>query len=497
MTFHPTSNVFSGQNALKDYYDPDKNPPLPLVEIPRQLNPFYNDGVHIYAKMMTFLPAHNVKELPALAMLSSSQISPQTKSLVEYSSGSTVISMGIVGRILHGIVDTRAYISNKTSESKLRLLQFFGLDLRLFGGPSQPEPTDARGGIQRARHDAEIDDTTVNLNQYENDLNWGSHMRWTGPQILAQLPSLSVFCAGMGTAGTLTGTATYLKREKPSVATVGVCTSPGDRVPGPRSHALLAPVKFPWKTCVDSIVECGSEDAFKTSLYLSRNGLICGPSSGFNLVGLIRYLEKQKVEGTFEQLRGDMGRIDCVFLCCDLPYQYLDEYFHKVPEAEFPRIQGENLVKVDPYRYEEGWELEPRNAALVNACSRDDSILVDLRATSDMDHVSDPKTEHTLRIPLKTLQRDQTSPFHDNTILEEQWKELAQHFDRKTSPSAKHLDVLQGKTAVVIDYIGDTAWMATSILRANGVTAWSIKGGGHAWSDQQNAPSPVDSPQRA
>ncbi|KAJ4359612.1 uncharacterized protein N0V89_000167 [Didymosphaeria variabile] len=496
MTFPPTSNVFSGQNALRDYYDPDKNPPLPLVEIPRQLNPFYDDGVHIYAKMMTFLPAHNVKELPALAMLSSSQISPQTKSLVEYSSGSTVISMGIIARVLHGIVDTRAYISNKTSESKLKLLQFFGLDLRLFGGPSQPEPTDERGGIQRARRDAEADDTMANLNQYENDLNWGSHMRWTGPQILAQLPSISVLCAGMGTAGTLTGTATYLKRAKPSVATVGVCTSPGDRVPGPRSHALLAPVKFPYKACVDEIVECGSEDAFKTSLYLTRNGLICGPSSGFNLVGLIRYLEKRKVEGTLEQLRGDTGRIECVFLCCDLPYQYLDEYFEKVPKADFPPIRGANLAKVDMYRYEEGWELKPQSAALVNACSRDDSILVDLRATSDIGPLSYPKTGHTLRIPMRTLQRDQTSPFHDSQILEQQWKELADCFDRKTSPYAEHLDVLQGKTAVIICYNGDTAWMATSILRANGVIAWSIKGGAHAWADQQNIPSPVDSPQR-
>jgi hypothetical protein len=67
-----------------------------------------------------------------------------------------------------------------------------------------------------------------------------------------------------------------------------VCTTPGDRVPGPRSHALLAPVEFPWKESVDVMEECGSHDAYRLSMDLSREGLICGPSSGFNLQGNIQ-----------------------------------------------------------------------------------------------------------------------------------------------------------------------------------------------------------------
>lgn len=57
-------NVFSGANSLIDYFNPDKNAPLPLVELPPQLNPYYEDGVRIYAKMLTALPATNVKSLP-------------------------------------------------------------------------------------------------------------------------------------------------------------------------------------------------------------------------------------------------------------------------------------------------------------------------------------------------------------------------------------------------------------------------------------------------
>jgi len=72
-----------------------------------------------------------------------------------------------------------------------------------------------------------------------------------------------------------------------------VCTAAGDRVPGPRSLALLSPVEFPWRDSVDAIEEVGSKDAFSLSLALCRAGLICGPSSGFNLQGKRNYLAVQ------------------------------------------------------------------------------------------------------------------------------------------------------------------------------------------------------------
>ena len=62
-------NVFSGPDAIKDLLNPDRNPPLPLVEIPEHLNPFVKDGVRVFAKLMNFLPLANVKSLPAYNML--------------------------------------------------------------------------------------------------------------------------------------------------------------------------------------------------------------------------------------------------------------------------------------------------------------------------------------------------------------------------------------------------------------------------------------------
>lgn len=57
-------NVYFGPDSMKQYFDPDCQPPLPLVELPQCLNPYYADGVRIYAKMMTMHPANNVKAMP-------------------------------------------------------------------------------------------------------------------------------------------------------------------------------------------------------------------------------------------------------------------------------------------------------------------------------------------------------------------------------------------------------------------------------------------------
>lgn len=274
-------------------------------------------------------------------MLQSDVAPGKTNTIIEYSSGSTVISMSMIARVMHGVQDTRAYLSNKTSEAKLRLMQFFGLNVSLFGGPSQPEPYDERGGIQSARRMATESDAILNPNQYENDKNWQSHIRWTGPQIFKQLPEINVLCAGMGTSGTMTGLGTYFKQAKPSVVRLGVCTAPGDRVPGPRSFALMRPVEFPWKEAVDTIEEVNSYDSFSLSLELCREGIVCGPSSGFNLQGLFQMIEKRKKAGTLSELVGPDGSIHCVFLCCDLPYQYIGEYFQRLGEDKFHPIQNE------------------------------------------------------------------------------------------------------------------------------------------------------------
>ena len=140
----------------------------------------------------------------------------------------------------------------------------------------------------------------------------------------------------------MTGIGGYLKEHKPTAHVVAVCTAAGDRVPGPRSYELLLPLKFRWQEVVDSVEEVGSMDSYRLSMQLSREGLICGPSSGFNLQGLYQFLQKLKDEDRLDEIRNsETGEAKAVFVCCDLPYQYLAEYFEKLDESEFKPIHNE------------------------------------------------------------------------------------------------------------------------------------------------------------
>lgn len=418
-----------------------------------------------------------------------SSVTPSTKTVIEYSSGSTVISMAMIARVMHGIDDVRAFLSNKTSEAKLRLMQFFGLDITLFGGPSQPEPFDERGGIQNARSMALGSGEILNPNQYENDDNWGAHVRWTGPQIFKQLPEINVLCAGMGTSGTMTGLGTYFKEAKPSVVRLGVCTAAGDRVPGPRSFALLAPVEFPWRAAVDVIEEVNSYDSFSWSLDLCREGIVCGPSSGFNLKGLFQMFEKRKEAGTLSELAGPDGLIHSVFLCCDLPYQYISEYFSKLGADKFHPIRNEDLTQVDLYRYDESWERSPivlfthfyetpkslTQNLLSNLILRPQCCVLDLRTAPDFSTWHLPGS---VNIPLQSLNSHTPKPFSDPQVLEAEWRELEGIFSEE-----KAIAQLKGRHVLVICYNGDTARIATSVLRAKGIEGDSLRGGYQALRD--------------
>ncbi|KAJ3839316.1 tryptophan synthase beta subunit-like PLP-dependent enzyme [Lentinula raphanica] len=506
------NNTFSGKDAILKFYDPDCNPANASIEIPN--HPFEEDGVHIYAKMLTFLPAANVKSLPALNMLQKAKEAGKldaSTSIVEYSSGSTIMSLAILSRIM-GLKSAIAYVSNKTTKHKLNLLRFFGLETKLFAGPGQPSPQDQNGGIFRAFVDGQTGNN-FNPSQYlnANDFllnnrvcklqNYHAHQRWTGPQIVQQLPKISVFSTGMGTTGTMTGTGLYLKEYNSKIVNVGVCTAPGDLVHGPRNLSLVGDIPFPWQQAVDVLEDASAFESFAASLDLCRNGLLGGPSSGLARVGLFKFLERTKVEGGLDRLRADDGSIYCVFTCCDLPYQYVDEYFQILGESYFPPVHEEELLHVDRYPYQSEWEL-PAGVVLskILACmynedkggsdnpsesrwdtnSRDrpckNIVILDLRAGSDFE-----KRHFPAAISLDIGIDDKTpNPFLDTPTMVRIWTTLDQRLS--------HEDVLFSEkkmnenVVIVFCYDGNTSRIATSILRHRGVEAYSCtRGIGTCW----------------
>jgi cysteine synthase len=140
----------------------------------------------------------------------------------------------------------------------------------------------------------------LNLFQYGNPGNPEAYEQWFAPQIYQQLDQLGlaenplVFCAAMGTCGTVTGCGKYFKENNPKCHIVGSRLAPGEMVPGVRDEARLKEVKIKWQRIVDKkhVVEIGRDESYKRSMQLSQIGIAAGPSTGLALAGLIRWLKE-------------------------------------------------------------------------------------------------------------------------------------------------------------------------------------------------------------
>lgn len=343
-------NIFEGPNAIRDFLDPGKLPNLPLVELPAELNPYSDERVRIFAKLMNMLPLGNVKAVPAFNMIREKYRQgalDDVEQLIENSSGNTVSSLAIVARHF-GVDQTSSYVPAEISWNKLLMLLFYGINPIVNQEPAAPKKNDPASGVQKARMDGERPDT-LNPGQYENPDNPGAHEKWTGPQIWEQTRGkISLFCAALGTTGTLIGTSTYLKQQNPELPIVGVMRAPDHYVPGARTEKLLNLVGYDWPSHLDHIERAESEISYRLSMQMSRLGLLVGPTSGMALGGLLQHLGKVKEESALDGLRNSDGDIVCVFPCPDGPLPYLDEYPKYVDASEFPSIRNEELLVNKP-----------------------------------------------------------------------------------------------------------------------------------------------------
>ncbi|MEE9314116.1 MAG: pyridoxal-phosphate dependent enzyme [Rhizobiaceae bacterium] len=346
-----TTNVFKGPDALRNYLDPSKHPNLPMVEIPDELNPFAKDGVRIFAKVMGMSPLANVKAVPAFNMIREMFLRGDLEGverLVENSSGNTVLSMALAARQF-GVERTQSYIPSEISWNKLLMLLFFGIEPLVNVEPQSPTESDPATGVNKARVDGEALDA-INPGQYDNPDNPAAHEKWTGPQIWEQTEGrLDIFCAGLGTTGTLIGNAKYLKSQDPSIRVVGVMRAPDQYVPGVRTEKLLNVVGFEWRDYVDELERIETVESYRKSMEMSRKGILSGPSSGLALAGLLQHIEKLKSANQLESIRKKNGEdIICVFPCPDGPMPYLDEYFKYLEPSDFPPIQNEAALVNKP-----------------------------------------------------------------------------------------------------------------------------------------------------
>ena len=200
----------------------------PLVRLGRMLPA---GRVRLWAKLEDRNPTGSVKDRPATWMVRAAEADGRLRpgcTLLEATSGNTGISLAMAAR--RGGYDLVVVMPENVSQERVRLLRLYGADVRFSaaaGGSNE--------AVRVARQLAAEHPDWVMLDQYGNQANARAHYESTGPEILADLPEITHFVAGLGTTGTLMGAGRFLKERVPDVQVVAAEPRYGELVYGLRN----------------------------------------------------------------------------------------------------------------------------------------------------------------------------------------------------------------------------------------------------------------------
>jgi cysteine synthase len=272
----------------------------PMVELPH-LAP--SSRIRLYAKLESANPTGSVKDRIARAMLEEARQTGALQpgqTILEPSSGNTGISLAMIGRLMGNPV--RIVMPDNTTIEREQLL-------RLYGAKIVPSPGAAgsNGAIRLAQELSAADPSLFMPYQYANLANPRAHEEGTGPEILAAVPEVDLFVAGLGTGGTLTGVGRFLKRERRGVRVIAAEPLPGEQVQGLRSleEGFVPPVLD--ASVLDDRYLVGNRDAVVGVRRLLREeGIFAGLSSGAALHVALRAADEMQ-EGSVVVLLADGG----------------------------------------------------------------------------------------------------------------------------------------------------------------------------------------------
>ena len=272
---------------------PDVENPTPLVRINR-LNP--KAGFTLYAKLEWLNPFGSVKDRAAAYLIRELERDGRVtanRGVVEPTSGNTGLSLA--GMCAARGYRMRAVVPNKIPLEKKVLLKIAGADLDVVTDELCPSPGMGEGSINMAKTRAKAQaDLYVMPNQYENEENARAHYETTAPEIWRQTEGrITHLFVSLGTCGTVTGCARYLRERNPKIKVVAVQPTEGHDVPGLRNVSQLDVSKLFDPSLIDEILEIDYELAYTRALDLARReGLMAGPSSGLIFEGARRIVER-------------------------------------------------------------------------------------------------------------------------------------------------------------------------------------------------------------
>ena len=253
----------------------------PLVEI----SGVEGQKARIAVKLEKSNPGGSVKDRIALAMIEDAEAKGVLKpgaTIIEPTSGNTGVGLAWVG-VAKGY-RTILTMPETMSIERRNLLKAYGAELVL-----TPGAEGMKGAIRKAEELRDATPGAVILGQFVNPANPAVHERTTGEEIWKDTDGeVSIFVAGVGTGGTVSGAGRTLKRHNPSVKVYAVepATSPVLSGGAPGKHGIqgigpgFVPQTYDAGT-VDKVLTVSTEEAFESARFLSRKkGILVGISSG-------------------------------------------------------------------------------------------------------------------------------------------------------------------------------------------------------------------------
>jgi cysteine synthase B len=280
----------------------------PLVGLPR-LSP--STDVRLWAKLEDRNPTGSIKDRAALAMIEAAERDGLLRpgcTILEPTSGNTGIALAMAARLKgYRLV---CVMPENTSIERWQLLRMWGAEI-----VASPAAGGSNEAVRVANELAEEHPDWVLLYQYGNPANAGAHYATTGPELLADLPTITHFVAGLGTTGTLMGTGRFLREHVPGVEIIAAEPRYGELVYGLRNidEGFVPELYDP--SVLTTRYSVGPRDAVRrTRELLEEEGIFAGISTGAILHAALGIAARVVKVG---------GTADIAFVVCDGGWKYL------------------------------------------------------------------------------------------------------------------------------------------------------------------------------
>jgi [CysO sulfur-carrier protein]-thiocarboxylate-dependent cysteine synthase len=280
----------------------------PLVGLPR-LSP--SADVRLWAKLEDHNPTGSIKDRAALFMIDAAEkdgLLSAGATILEPTSGNTGISLAMVAR-------QRGYslvcvMPENTSIERRQLLEMWGASIVY-----SPAAGGSNEAVRVAKAMAAEHPDWVMLYQYGNPANAQAHYETTAPEILADLPSITHFVAGLGTTGTLMGCGRFLREHVPGIEIIAAEPRYGELVYGLRNlDEGFVPELYDASVLTARFSVGPAEALLRTRELVEQEGIFAGISTGAILHAALGAAAKAVEAGV---------RADIAFVVADGGWKYL------------------------------------------------------------------------------------------------------------------------------------------------------------------------------